>query len=106
GEFTSVETSYAARSSEGYGASSSRSDVASCDGSSHRPRSGSGRITGIRSWIVRRNGLASVVTMVQDFTSSPSGETHRSHSPANANGRLDCRWIHIGRFPAGVLAHS
>src|SRR5690606_37321933 len=64
GELTSVDTSCAVRSSAAYGASSSRSDVALSDGSSHRPRSGSSRITGIRSWIPRTNGFAAVVMIV------------------------------------------
>ena len=61
----------------------------------------------MRSWILRIDGAASVVTMVQDSSiAPPAGSFQRSHSPANANGRAGFMRMNQGCLPPGATCHS
>ena len=87
GLFTRVLTGKASISSAGYGVSRGSSFAGSwIMGSSHTASASLVRITGMRSWFGFSNSFASVVMIVQDLISSPSGEVHASHSPAKLNG--------------------
>lgn len=55
-------------------------------GSSHLTPDSRVRITGILSWMGLSSSFASVVMIVQLFTSPPSGDVQLSQSPANPNG--------------------
>jgi hypothetical protein len=65
-------------------------------------------MTGMRSWIGRNTALASVVRMVKDSTSSPSGAVHVSHRPARATLAVLLSRIRCGSFVLllGVAFHS
>ena len=86
-ELTVSDTRWEVKSSTGAGISrGSRFLGSSVSGSSHRAWVSSDNITGIRVCNVWMNGLASVVMIVHDWTTSPLGDFHVSQSPANAIG--------------------
>jgi len=70
-------------------ASTARASSTVAPGASQASYRSGGTITGIRSWIGRRSGDASIVRIVQVSRGSPSGGCQRSQSPAKANGARD-----------------
>lgn len=50
----------------------------------------------MRLWMTCIRSLGSVVTIVQENIVEPSGESHRSHRPANAKGFPDFSRMYIG----------
>ncbi len=62
----------------------------------------------MRLWIEAISSFGSVVMIVVESTSEPSGDCQRSHSPAKAKGSPERRWIRWGTLvlTPGVLCHS
>ena len=86
GSFTRLPTGWATSRSSGIGTSNPASAVARrSSGSSHRAWCSGSRMTGIRPCTGATTPLAPVVISVHDSTGS-SPFSHRSQSPANANG--------------------
>jgi len=79
-----VLTGIASMSVDGNGSKSETAIAGSSVVESHKSIASGGRITGIRSWIGAAISFGRPVMMVHVSTASPSGEFHRSHSPANA----------------------
>lgn len=107
GEFTCGDTGYTSIISDGYGRKRDFNFSGSfVSRSSHKSYSCAWRITGMRSCRGSMSLLEVVVRMVQDSTTSPSGDFQDSHRPAKTIGEPSLSRTYRGIFLPPSSLHS